>query len=135
MKIGIDIHGVLDKEPTFFAELTNILWTAGHEVHIITGVTVNPENRIGKETLKFLEDLNIAYTHLFSIVDYHKSIGTEIEYPDGSDNPWMDGELWDRTKADYCEKHKIDMMFDDTRRYGNYFKTPFVHFLSIDTAK
>ena len=131
MKIGIDIHGVLDKVPKFFAEMSKLFVEANHEVHIITGVTLKPENKLGKKTLKALKDLGISYTHLFSIVDYHESIGTEIEYPDGDDNPWMDGELWDRTKGDYCELNSIDIMFDDTRKYGDYFNTSFIHFLSI----
>jgi len=135
MKIGIDIHGVLDKEPKFFATMTKLFVEARHEVHVITGVTIKPENRIGQKTLDLLKELDIYYTHIFSIVDHHEKIGTEIEYPDGSDNPWMDGELWDKCKGEYCEKHNIDIMLDDTRRYGDYFKTSFVHFLSIDSNR
>jgi hypothetical protein len=130
MKIGIDIHGVVTKHKKFFKELSKLFISAGHEVHVLTGSSVDPKTKYGRKTIKEIEDLGIEYTHLFSIIDYHHSIGTEIEYED-SENPWMDGVLWDKAKGDYCKEHEIDIMFDDTRRYGDYFSTPFVHFLSI----
>ena len=41
MKIGLDIHGVCDANPEFFAELTNLFIEAGHEIHILTGRRVS----------------------------------------------------------------------------------------------
>jgi len=136
MKIGLDIHGVVDKYPNFFAEMTELFVAAGHQVHVITGSTLRQDHPKGIENLKFIkENLCISYTHIFSIVDFQEEIGTEITYPDDSDNPWMDGEAWDRTKGDYCRKHKIDIMLDDTQRYSKYFDTPFVQFQSIVSEK
>jgi len=130
MKIGIDIHGVVNKHQKFFSEMTKLFIDAGHEIHVLTGASINPATKYGRKTIKEIEDLNIKYTHIFSIIDYHAKIGTEIVYAD-SENPWIDGELWNRSKGDYCREHKIDIMFDDTKGYAEFFTTPFVHFLSI----
>jgi len=91
LKIGLDIHGVVDLMPKFFAELTKILVSTGNEVHILTGRSIND---------KLFEEINkydIHYTHLFSIIDYHKKLGTPIYWED-DDNPWIDNELWNKQK-------------------------------------
>ena len=118
MKIGFDVHGVCDKAPEFFSLISKLLVESGNEVHILTG------RRVSDGAIEEIEELGIAYTHFFSISDYHKEVGTKI-WEDENGNPWLEGELWDRTKADYCEKNKIDFHIDDTERYGEYFKTPF----------
>lgn len=117
-KFGFDIHGVLDDLPETFLALNRALYDAGHEIHIITGITA------GKEVLQELLDIGIRWHRFFSIVDYHKSIGTPIEY--GKDGlPWLDRELWNKTKGEYCKRVGIDMHFDDTGEYEQYFHTPF----------
>lgn len=114
-KYGFDIHGVIDKKPRLYSKLTKRLIENEHEVHIITGVQINDR------VLNKLKELNISYTHLFSITNYHESIGTEITYTD-PDHPHMDNEIWDKTKAEYCEQHGIDLHVDDSEDYGKYFK-------------
>jgi len=118
MKIGLDIHGVCDANPEFFAELTNLFIEAGHEIHILTG------RRVSDGALKEIKELNISYTNFFSIADHHEKVGTKM-HNDERGRPWMDDETWDRTKGDYCRDNKIDFCIDDTERYGKYFKTPF----------
>jgi hypothetical protein len=118
MKIGLDIHGVCDTNPEFFKEMSRLFVEAGHEVHILTGM------RVSDGALDEIKELGISYTHFFSIADYHEQSGTAISN-DSNGNPWMDNEAWDRTKGDYCEKHKIDFCIDDTERYGDHFTTPF----------
>lgn len=119
LKIGLDVHGICDANPEFFSELSRLFVVAGHELHIITG------RRISDGALEEIRDLGISYTHFFSISDYHQEIGTRM-WEDDDGNPWLEGELWDRTKGDYCKKHKIDFHIDDTERYGQYFSTPFM---------
>lgn len=120
MKIGLDIHGVIDAAPEFFSELTSALINAENEIHILTGATLKD----GKVE-KLLYDLNISYSYLFSIVDYNADNGILIEYIDGQ--PWMDDVLWDKAKGDYCTEFGIDIMIDDTLRYSNYTKCKFLH--------
>jgi hypothetical protein len=90
-------------------------------VHILTGEEDTPILR------EKLNTLNIYYTHLFSIASYHKSIGTKM-WQDEKNTPWMDQEMWNVTKAQYCIKNKIDMHIDDSDTYGKYFKTPYLLF-------
>lgn len=123
LKIGLDIHGVVSSMPEFFAELTTLLVNSGNEVHILTGRTIN------KRFLEKLNNYGIRYTHLFSIVDYHQKIGTPIHWAD-NDNPWIDDETWNKTKADYCKEHGIQLMLDDSSEYAQYFETPYALLLS-----
>jgi len=127
MKIGLDIHGVITKCPAFFAEFSKLFIKANHEIHILTGSSLDPNTEYGKVALKEIEDSGISYTHLFSIIDHHAKAGTKIVYTD-SKNPWIDKTLWNKTKGEYCKEHGIDLMFDDTTRYADYFTTPFVFF-------
>lgn len=119
LKIGLDIHGICDANPEFFSELSRLFVNAGHNVHILTG------RRVSDGALEEIESLGLSYTHFFSISDYHVEIGTKV-WEDDEGNPWLEGELWDRTKGDYCAKHQIDFHIDDTARYGDYFKTTFM---------
>lgn len=118
-KIAIDIHGVLDKDPDFFRDLLQTLRNANWEVHILTG------KHIKNGIIDDLKRLGIKkydhYTHLFSISDYHKKIGTPM-WGDAA-NPWMDDTVWSRTKADYCVREGIDFCLDDTDRYIPFFTT------------
>jgi hypothetical protein len=118
VKIGLDIHGVCDANPVFFAELSRLFVAAGHEVHILTG------RRVSDGAMDEIKELGLSYTHFFSIADHHEQSGTKM-HDDNKGNPWMDDETWDRTKGDYCKKNKIDFCIDDTERYGKYFETPF----------
>lgn len=114
-KLGLDLHGVSDKIPEFFALIANLLIDAGHEVHLMTGEHEGPylDEQIKK--------CGLVYTHLFSIADWHKKRGTDISY-DTNGNPWMDSKTWDSSKALYAEEEGIDLVIDDTARYGTYFK-------------
>ena len=130
MKIGLDIHGVINKYPKFFSELSKLFVENGNQIHIITGSTVKENSIYGKKNLEYLKENRIFYTHIFSIVDYHEEQGAEIVYQD-AENPWIDSQLWNKTKAEYCKKHNIDIMFDDSTVYGKFFETPFALFTSI----
>ena len=119
LKISFDIHGVMDHLPDVFSFLSKIIVENGAELHVITGSPINVAE-------KELEKLNITYTHLFSIPDYHISIGTPSDGIHPKYNiPVIPDDLWDRTKGDYCLKHGINLHIDDTIQYNEHFKTPF----------
>ncbi len=122
MKIGFDIHGVCDKAPEFFSLISKLLVDSGNEVIIITG---RMESHGAIDEIK---KLGISYTKFFSIVDYHINKGTEIKYDDKG-NPWIDDDTWNQTKAEICEKEKIDFHIDDSPIYGEYFKTPYAQII------
>jgi hypothetical protein len=121
-KIGLDLHGVLTELPHFFSFLTKSLVDAGAEVHIITGGAT-------EEDMEFLKKHDIRYTHYFSIVDYHKSVGTPTR---GKHSKYgfdlISDEIWDKTKGEYCQMHGIDLHIDDTQNYQSFFKSPFCLF-------
>lgn len=122
-KLGLDIHGVINAMPEFFAFLSDSFIKAGGEVHIITG---------GSWTRKLdnlIESYNIKYTHKFSVYDYLLESGAEtsgeVEFPDGTKQKKFNDTLWDSTKAKYCLENGISLHIDDTSIYNNYFTTPF----------
>lgn len=114
--IGFDIHGVITRYPSFFADMSSILIHRGHQVHIITGAKQTPER------CQRLKDLGVVWTHFFSIVDYIESTGVNIRY-DEKNQPWIDEELWNKAKAEYCERVGIHYHVDDSDIYGQHFKT------------
>lgn len=126
LRIGLDIHGVIQERQPFFKELCSMFVGNGHEVHIITGPTIEKARRELYE-MGFAQHMH--FTHLFSITSHHESIGSTITY-DNEGNPFMEEYLWDKTKAEYCIKNKIDLHLDDTDSYGYFFKTPFARFYS-----
>jgi len=111
----LDLHGVINSAPEFFALVTNSLVKDGWEIHVLTGSHI-AEKGIEEE----LKSYGIAYTHLFSIADYHRNNKESMFYDEKGD-PWISDEAWDRTKADYCERNEIPMCTDDTARYAKYF--------------
>lgn len=127
LKIGLDIHGVADENIEFFRELATVLIAAGHEVHIITG----PHS---PKAVVELDELKMPYTHLFSIADYHAAKGTKMTYGKAG-NPFMEDYDWDRTKADYCLEHGIQLHLDDSDAYGYFFKTPYARYFSKNKRK
>ena len=119
-KLGLDYHGVIDADPEF-VKLANYLMEHGSEVHILTG---------SRETVELhdqLKALGIKYTRLFSVASHHEALGTHMWYTDPQ-NPWMDAEVWNRSKADYCREHGINLMVDDSDVYGQYFTTPYIRY-------
>jgi hypothetical protein len=112
--LGLDWHGVVDKYPKLFSLLSNLVFGTGNKVYIVTGHKNTPELRAG------LERLGIKYNEILSVIDYHEKIGSRVWY-DEKNTPWIDGELWNRAKAELCEKYDIDMLIDDSEIYGRYF--------------
>ena len=118
LKVGIDIHGVIDKDPEFFSILTHKLIRNFYQVHIITGVEHT------SNIVKQLDNFGVIWTNFFSITSYHKEIKTLMTYKNSDlTQPVIDNELWNITKAHYCCKEKIDIHIDDSKEYEKYFWT------------
>jgi hypothetical protein len=92
--------------------MSHNLLNAGHEIHIITG------QEWDKVKCK-VEEARVVYTHHFSIVDYHKEIGTKM-WQDKKGTWWMENETWVRSKGDYIHREHIDIHFDNSWEYANY---------------
>ena len=113
MHIGLDCHGVIDKYPETFARLSRNLMAQNHSVSIITG---QEWEKVKPTILKH----RISYSHFFSIVDYHKELGTDM-WLDQKGTWWMDNEIWLQSKGNYVQRNNIDLHFDDSYSYAKYF--------------
>ena len=116
LKIGLDIHGVIDRYPLHFKWLSGQWKKNGHEVHIVTG----QEWENCKEDCK-----NIKYVDHFSIVDYHlENVETEMwreRGKNGVEGWWMDREVWLKSKGEYARNVGLDIHFDDSFEYFEWF--------------
>ena len=125
LKIGLDIHGVIDTFPEKFRQLSYALAKDGAEVHIITGI--KRDSTIDEE----LARAGIRFTHYFSIVEHLEANGETIEWRDGL--PYADKGKWNSAKSEYCEKAGIDFMFDDSPIYLESFHdidTTYLHVIN-----
>lgn len=120
MKIGIDFHNVITDHYAFFSELARLFTKEGHEVHIITGSKK-------EKLLRELKDYPMMYNEIFSMVDYASNNKIEVWHDEKGD-PWMDDDSWNKLKANYCKENKIDIHFDDSTVYGQFFSTPYCQF-------
>jgi hypothetical protein len=130
MKLGLDIHGVIDSNPKSFAFMSQSVISNNGEVHIITGGSWTTELE------DQLKGYGIKWTSHFSVYDYLvdsgiDSIGT-IQFPDGTIQEKFDYHLWDTIKAGYCKSNEIDLHIDDTEVYSKYFTTPFLLYKSSE---
>lgn len=127
-KLGLDIHGVIDSNPDFFAFLTDSFIKNGGEVHILTG------GHWDEDLNNKLKSFGIKWTHKFSVYDHLIETGAkvvgEIQFPDGTIQKKFEDGLWDHVKADYCKKNNISIHIDDTLIYNDFFTTPFCRFWS-----
>lgn len=125
LKVGLDVHGVIDTFPEIFRELSRILITNGHEVHVVTGL--KKDGHIEEELAK----AGIHYTHYFSIVDQLEHDGVDIDWIDGL--PWAPDEEWNIAKRNYCDRVGMTVMIDDSYVYRDTFDdadTVFLHLIN-----
>jgi len=129
MRIGLDVHGVIDKYPHVFAPLTQVLKRQGHEIIIITG------RELCTELFDKLDTMGVVYNDVFSITSYHKKIGTHVTYKDDDvTQPLIAPPKWDRTKADFCKEAGVDIHFDDSIVYGKYFGDINTQYILVNEA-
>ena len=117
IKLGLDLHGVIDVAPGFFSALAAQMIDKGHEVSIITGREDSPELR------EELKACNMDYNSILSITTYQKQLGTPVCYlNDDPTQPMMDPRVWNPSKAILCATAGIDIMIDDSVLYEPYFR-------------
>jgi len=124
LKLGVDIHGVLDLHPERYSALANAVYDAGGEVHIITGIKYDDDVK------KELDSYGIKYTHYFSIVEQIERDGVHLVWRDGQ--PFTDdSEYWNNAKSVYCEKMGIHLMIDDSPTYKDTFNNIDTSYLQV----
>lgn len=123
MKISFDLHGVIDDLPNVFLFITSAIVSAGGEVHILTG---SMTDKAIKELTALGYVKGIHYTHVQGLPDYLLQLEADITgYHPTIGNPEFSKQDWDEAKATYCLVNNINLHFDDTIEYGEYFVTPF----------
>ena len=116
MKIGIDYHGVINKNPEFFKKFASSAIKEKHSIIILSGSSAD-------EVKTYLNVHQIPFSAVYSLLDDFKSRGLVKFYEDGSF--FVNNEIWNRAKAKYCFENKVDVHIDDSMLYGTYFQTPF----------
>ena len=128
MILGLDIHGVIDKDPVRFAKLAKEIQKDGGKVYIITGVSTS--NPLLKE---ILDRCNFSYyDKIFSVEDYLIEHETKVEYIKENNDKMFDLDQWNSCKAKICKENKVDLHIDDCKKYGEYFETSFAYFNGED---
>lgn len=111
MRLGFDIHGVIDTFGVFQTMINKLIEDDDVEIHVVSGLSKSEAD----EQIGHLIDLS-KIAKYFSIADYLESRNdVEVTWIDGM--PWADETIWNRAKADYCEENKIDILFDDSLHY------------------
>ena len=117
IKLGLDLHGVVDAAPKFFSSLAGRMVDRGHEIYIVTGREDNVELR------KEIDACRVDYNGILSITTYQKAQGTPVSYLNGrKSQPMMEPKVWNPTKAMLCATAGIDIMIDDSTLYEPYFR-------------
>ena len=126
MIIGIDLHGVIDSDiERFKLMLTGLLASLIIEIYIISGPSkVDIEKELNDHGLY----RDIHFDAVFSVVDFLKGKGVKM-WLDKKGTWWANDEDWWSSKAEICEKHKVDIMIDDKERCRQYFKNKKTKFL------
>jgi len=117
-KIGMDLHGVLDKDSAFLCPLLRKVVEEGHEVHLMTGSVFSEEF---KESILAKYDLREGdtYTHTFSITQHLMDTGIPVSW-DARGYPFAEALNWDMAKGEYALLQGIDVLFDDSPTYCRY---------------
>lgn len=116
--IGFDVHGVIDHHKDMFKNIIDEFIEANYVIHILTGSKVND---------RLLNSIShIKYHHIFSILDFNERIGTDMWEDDRGF--WIDDYKWNMSKSYYAHSNNLLFHLDDTKIYGDYFKTPFGHY-------
>lgn len=121
MKISIDLHGTLDKDPKGFSEYIDELAHDGHQVYILTGSTYT-------DAISELAELKLNLgniTEIKSVTDYllKKQIPWEN---DKHGRPIFDESVWYGAKAAIARSEGFDLHIDDCIKFEKTFTTPFL---------
>lgn len=117
LRLGLDIHGVIDSDPVFFSELSQIVHERNGQVFIITG------REKGEALLDEVDYYKVVYKDILSITSYQRDLGTPIAYLDDRlSQPVMAPDIWNPTKAALCASAGIHIMIDDSTIYEPFFQ-------------
>jgi len=118
LRLGIDLHGVIDSDIDKFKNFLCASKNIGIEIWIISG----PDKEyIHRELKEYFIINGLHYDEILSVVDYLKSKGVKM-WTDEKGRWWASDEDWWSCKAEICMMHFVDIMIDDSERFGRYFE-------------
>ena len=135
LRVGFDLHGVLEKYPDQFKPIIQQLRKEGIEIWIISGPPL----------MKIRGDLEkLGYTPFSDYFDRFESVVDFLSHDpsinfwqDEKGNWWVDEPIWWATKGRICEANNIDILVDDSIRYHENFsctcKTEFILIKDADS--
>lgn len=118
LKIGVDLHGVIDANPELFKLISSSFLKMGHQIFIVSGP---PIAHVEYELYKLGIKEDIHYSDLYTIVDFLRSIGTKMWQDTITWQWWASDEDWWGAKSKIAKELKLDIMVDNTEKYGSYF--------------
>lgn len=129
MKIGIDLHGVIDAYPEKFKSVIRFLNKTRNYVHIVTGVPAHKAEIELKEAGLDVDN-EFYYLQIHSIVDFLLSTGVQFDLSD-PENPWCDDQIWWDSKARICKTYEIEFLIDDSWKYKSAFDLIDAEFIHV----
>lgn len=115
MILAFDVHGVLDTYQHFRTMLDCFHELPDYSIYLISGSLFDSNMQ------KLLKSHGIKFDKYFSITQEILSENPKlINWVDGK--PYAQEELWDSMKAAICDREKVDILYDDSPKYGKYFR-------------
>ena len=119
MKVGIDLHGVIDSNPRFFRVVLTYMYINGVEIHIVSGP---PKVDIITELKKIRFEQKTHYKEVHSVVDFLKESGVKM-WQDERGRWWTNDKDWCESKAKICDRLSLNWMLDDKEMYKPAFES------------
>lgn len=116
LNIGLDYHGVINKNFSYFSKFCAEAKFRGHKIFIITG---GPQPKIRQQ----LQSRKITYDFIFAISDYYQALGMSKQNFEGKFI--VPEHLWNAAKGEFCRRNNIHFHIDDNIKYSQWFCTPF----------
>ena len=110
MRIAFDVHGVLDTFQSM-RTLMQSLHRSGHEIFVISGQPLDSQMKQFLDT----NDLTNSMDMYFSIET--ELLNNNVPWTDCSKGKFFPDEVWNPVKAQICDEHNIDMIFDNSVAY------------------
>lgn len=116
MRIAIDLHGVIEKNPEYWKFFMRELMKT-NKVVIISG---RPKDELKNEIDVLGLEKDVHYGSIYSIVDHLRQ--RNIEVSKNEYGYWAKDSDWWPTKAMICQERHVDLLIDDSIEYAMYMK-------------
>jgi hypothetical protein len=119
MKLGLDVHGVIDADPVRFEEVAREIRQDGGKIVLITGHPIDQQLYDELSSCGFDQ-----FDEVISIQDELEKRGYPVLYLDKHGRNHYDDMAWDSFKGLFCKEYGINLHVDDTFKYLKFFETP-----------